>query len=94
MDAIAFLNAHPSRARLSTEWLDPSIIDEHQPFERDPTLDMFNPDNGPPFSAEFISRYRAAQLARNRRISAWAEHQLAAIHHPAHRPSNVTTTVI
>ena len=89
VDAVVFLNAHPSRARLSTEWLDPSIIDEHQPFERDPTLDMFNPDNGPPFATEFIARYRAAQLARNRRISAWAEQQLVAIRHPAHRPAGL-----
>jgi len=89
VDAIVFLNAHPSRARLSTEWLDPSIIDEHQPFERDPTLDMFNPDNGPPFATEFIARYRAAQVARNRRISAWAEQQLVSIRHPAHRPAGL-----
>ncbi|MFI5041272.1 MAG: alpha/beta hydrolase family protein [Acidimicrobiales bacterium] len=89
VDAVMFLNAHPSRARLSTEWLDPSIMDEHQPFERDPTLDMFNPDNGPPFAPEFIERYRVAQLARNRRISAWAERELAAIHDTAHQPAGL-----
>jgi len=85
VDAVVFLNAHPSRARLITEWLDPAIIDEHQPFERDPGLDMFNPANGPPFAPDFIERYRAAQLARNRSISSWAERQLAAIvgHGPA-----------
>ena len=48
----------PSRALVCAEWLDPAIIDEHQPFERDPALDMFNEENGPPFSAEFIERYR------------------------------------
>ena len=69
-DAIAMLNAHPSRSRLSAEWLDPAIVDEHQPFERDPALDMFNPENGPPYDPAFIERYRAAQLGRNRRISA------------------------
>jgi pimeloyl-ACP methyl ester carboxylesterase len=87
VDAVVMLNAHPSRARLNTEWLDPAIFDEHQPFERDPALDMFRPDNGPPFSQEFIAQYRNAQLARNRRISAWAESQLLAIRaggqHPA-----------
>ena len=34
-DAIVMFNAHPARARLCTEWLDPAIVDEHQPFERD-----------------------------------------------------------
>jgi pimeloyl-ACP methyl ester carboxylesterase len=88
-DAIVFLNAHPSRARLSTEWLDPAILDERQPFERDPALDMFNPDNGPPYPAEFVARYRDAQLARNRRISVWADRQLRSIRDPAHRPAGL-----
>jgi fermentation-respiration switch protein FrsA (DUF1100 family) len=88
-DGIAMLNAHPSRARLCTEWLDPAIVDEHQPFERDPSLDMYDPANGPPFSAEFIERYRAAQVARNRRISTWAEGQLGAIRSAGHRPAGL-----
>ena len=75
-DAIIALNAHPSRSRLSTEWLDPAIHDELRPFDRDPALDMYHPDNAPPYSAEFIARYRAAQVARNRRIAAWCEEQL------------------
>jgi len=88
-DAIAMFNAHPSRARLSAEWLDPAIVDELQPFERDPALDMYNAVNGPPFSAEFVARYRDAQLARNRRISAWAEAQLHAIVGSGHHPDGL-----
>jgi alpha-beta hydrolase superfamily lysophospholipase len=88
-DGIAMLNAHPSRARLCTEWLDPAIVDEHDPFVRDPSLDMYDPRNGPPFSAEFVERYRAAQFARNRRISAWAEEQLTTIGSPGHRPEGL-----
>src|SRR5207249_12327653 len=42
VDGLVMLNAHPSRARLSADWLDPAILDEHQPFARDPTLDMYN----------------------------------------------------
>jgi pimeloyl-ACP methyl ester carboxylesterase len=88
-DAVVMFNAHPSRARLSTEWLDPAIFDERQPFERDRALDMHEPGNGPPFSPEFIARYRAAQLARNHRISAWAQGQLHAITAAAHRPPDL-----
>jgi len=77
-DAVVMLMAHSGRARLVTEWLDPAIIDETNPFLRDPAIDMYDERNGPPYSAEFIERYRAAQVARNRRISAWAEQLLRA----------------
>jgi pimeloyl-ACP methyl ester carboxylesterase len=85
-DALVLFMAHPSRARLSMEWLDPAITDESAPFKRDPGIDAFNPRNGPPFSAGFIARYRAAQLARNRRITAWAEEQLTALTGDGHWP--------
>jgi pimeloyl-ACP methyl ester carboxylesterase len=88
-DAIVLFMAHVSRARLSMEWLDPAIIDEAVPFSRDPTLDAFNPDNGPPFSPEFVERYRTAQLARNRRITTWAEQQLAQLEHERHWPQGL-----
>lgn len=89
VDAVVLFNAHPSRARLCTEWLDPAIRDEANPFDRDPALDMFNPANTAPFSAEFIATYRAAQFARNRRISAWAEQRLAEITAPGHFPQGL-----
>jgi pimeloyl-ACP methyl ester carboxylesterase len=86
VDAVVLFNAHPSRARLSTEWLDPAIADERQPFERDPALDMFDTRNGPPFDADFVLRYREAQRERNRRISRWAEGQLRVITAAGHVP--------
>jgi pimeloyl-ACP methyl ester carboxylesterase len=88
-DAIAMFNAHPSRARIMSEWLDPAIVDELRPFERDPSLDMYDPANGPPYAPEFVERYRAAQLARNRRISAWAEEQLQVLTAPGHFPEGL-----
>lgn len=69
-DAIAFQAAHLSRARTLTEWMDASVRDELDPDDRDPELDIYNPANGPPYSADFVERYRAAQIARNRRITA------------------------
>src|ERR1700742_4338906 len=88
-DALVLFMAHPSRARLSMEWLDPAITDESAPFTRDADLDAFNPRNGPPFSAEFIARYRAAQLGRNRRITAWAQERLAVLTGGGHWPSGL-----
>ncbi|WP_272800659.1 hypothetical protein [Sphingobium sp. AntQ-1] len=70
------LAAHPGRAVVFTEWLDPSVTDENDPLSCDPELDMFNPKHGPPYSDEFIGRYRAAQVARNERITLWAESEL------------------
>ena len=76
-DAAIFLNAHPSRALLRTEWLDPAIADESAPFVRTPELDMFNPANGPAYSSAFVAEYRAAQVARAERITAWVLTRLA-----------------
>ncbi len=71
-DLFVSTNAHPGRPEVLTDWFDPSVTDEADPTSVDPSLDMYNPDNGPPYSAEFIERYRAAQVARNHRITAWA----------------------
>src|SRR3546814_14611431 len=73
--------AHVSRATTLTESLDASIIDESDPDQRDRELDLYDPrnPNQPPYSAAFLARYRAAQVARNRRITAWVKDKLAAL---------------
>lgn len=80
-DGILLLAAHISRSVTMTEWLDPSIADETRPFERDAELNIYDPacPNQPPYDAAFVTRFRAAQIARNRRITAWAKDQLAAL---------------
>lgn len=70
------LCAHPGRPEVHTAWIDPSVTDETDLLSVDPSLDMFNPDNGPPYSTEFIEHYRAAQVARNERITAWAKEEI------------------
>ncbi len=79
VDGLVMFMAHPSRAVLSSEWIDPAISDEHKPFDRDPALDMYDPRNRPPYSPAFVAAYRAAQVERNRRISRWCEAQLEAL---------------
>lgn len=71
-DLYISLQAHLGRPEVLTSWIDPSVTDELDPLSVDPALDMYNPDNGPPYSADFIDRYRAAQIARNQRITDWA----------------------
>jgi len=80
-DALLMLAAHVSRHRIFTEWLDPSIHDESMPHVRDPELNLYDPSNPnqPPYSTEFLEAFSAAQVARNRRITAWVKAQLAEI---------------
>jgi hypothetical protein len=75
-DLYVSLNAHQGRPEVLTSWLDASVVDEWDPVATDRALDPFNPDNGPPYTAEFIARYRAAQQARNQRITDWAKAEL------------------
>ncbi|KAL6404497.1 hypothetical protein AUP68_13890 [Ilyonectria robusta] len=75
-DGFVILNSHPGRADVMTTWLDPSVVDDNDPTNTDPSLDMYNPVNGPPYSPEFQARYRAAQIQRNHRITRWAKDEL------------------
>jgi dienelactone hydrolase len=78
-DAIIFQAAHISRAQLLLDIIDPSVRDELNPDDRDPELDIYDPanPNQPPYSADFISRYRAAQLTRMQKITATVKDTLA-----------------
>jgi pimeloyl-ACP methyl ester carboxylesterase len=78
-DLYVSLNAHKGRPEVLTDWMDASVVDEFDPTRTDPALDPFNPKNGPPYSAEFIVRYRAAQRSRNQRITDWAKAELARV---------------
>lgn len=70
-DYYVSLNAHAGRPEVLTDWIDPAVTDEREPTSTDWALSMFNPDNGPPYSDDFVRRYRAAQVARNDRITDW-----------------------
>lgn len=76
-DLYISLCAHLGRPEVLTDWFDPSITDETDPTSIDPGLNMYDPNNGPPYSPEFIDHYRAAQVARNHRITAWCHAELA-----------------
>jgi pimeloyl-ACP methyl ester carboxylesterase len=68
--------AHLSRAVVLRDFIDPSVIDEENPDRRDESLDLYHPSNKPPYSKAFLERFRAAQLARIRRRTAWVKEML------------------
>jgi alpha-beta hydrolase superfamily lysophospholipase len=79
-DAVMQLAAHVSRATTLTEWLDASIEDETDPTRRRRELDLYAEDGPrPPYDADFLAAYREAQLARNRRITAFVRERLDAL---------------
>jgi pimeloyl-ACP methyl ester carboxylesterase len=79
-DGVMLLAAHISRSVTLTEWLDPSVLDEDFPYDREPTLNLYHPAcTRPPYDEAFVARYRAAQIARNRRITARVRAQLGAL---------------
>jgi pimeloyl-ACP methyl ester carboxylesterase len=80
-DGIFLVAAHLSRAVTLTEWIDPSIRDEDNPATRDPELDLYASGTAhrPPYDPAFVARYREAQVARNRRITAWVRERLASL---------------
>ncbi|MGE4430329.1 MAG: alpha/beta hydrolase family protein [Sphingobium sp.] len=71
-DAFIWQAAHLSRADVLADFIDPSVLDENDPTLRDPELDLYDPrnPNQPPYSADYLAHFRAAQLARMRRRTA------------------------
>lgn len=78
-DAVLQLAAHVSRAITLTEWLDPAVADERDPEKRIRELDLYDPKapNQPPYPADFVETFRAAQIARSARIDAFVHDKLA-----------------
>jgi pimeloyl-ACP methyl ester carboxylesterase len=76
-NGIALTAAHLGRSRLLQTWIDPAVTDESDLLATDPSLDMFDPANGPPYSSEFMQRYRRAQSERLQRLEQWARAKLS-----------------
>lgn len=75
-DAFIWQAAHLSRAVVLRDFIDPSMIDELDPDNLDESLNLYNPEIKPPYTQEFLERFRAAQLARIRRRTAWVKDML------------------
>lgn len=87
-DAVVLCAAHAGRSRLLAEWIDPSVTDEHDAVATDLLLDCYEHANGPPFSHDFLARFRAAQIARRDRIETWCRDRLAELRKRPDGPQN------
>ncbi|MEE3328705.1 MAG: hypothetical protein VX252_15305 [Myxococcota bacterium] len=74
-DALVLISAHKGQGMVMNECIDPAVVDESDPDESDETLDMYRAANGfleapnwSSYSADFVEHYRAAQLARVKRL--------------------------
>jgi len=79
-DAVMLIAAHPSRHQVLCDCIDPSILDGDD-GARDPELDLYDASNPnqPPYDDEFLARFRGAQAARMRRITADVRQRLQAL---------------
>jgi pimeloyl-ACP methyl ester carboxylesterase len=75
-DLYVSLNAHGGRPEVLTAWWDPSVVDEADPLSVDPDLDLFAEGREAPFDRDWVARYRDAQAARNRKVTAWVHEEL------------------
>jgi pimeloyl-ACP methyl ester carboxylesterase len=87
-DGIVLFGAHEGRSLLFEKWIDPSLPDERDPDTADAEIDMFNPENGPAYSAEFLARYRARQIERRDRIEHWVDERLKRLASEPGRPQD------
>ena len=78
-DLVVFIAAHIGRAKILSEWIDPSVLDENNPDNRDAWLDIYNPENSnqPPYDPVWVEKFRTAQRARIHRITTCVEGTLA-----------------
>ena len=90
-DAMIYIAAHKGEGLIMNEIIDPAVIDENNPHLTDAALDMYDEANGfrtpvaldgsdaqwSRFDAGFVTRFRAAQLARVARLDSIARALIA-----------------
>lgn len=83
-DGLILVSSHLGQGELLAKGLDPSVVNEADPFSAEASLDPFSAANGfrpapesSTYSADFVARYRVAQAERVARIDERARRLLA-----------------
>ena len=90
-DGMVYISTHKGEGMIMNEIIDPSVVDEAQPHLTDPSLDMYDEGNGfktpskidgsdaqwTRYDDAFVKAFRAAQIARIKRIDAIARAMIA-----------------
>ena len=79
-DGVILVSTHLGQGKLLMNAIDPSVTDENDALAVDESISAFSPKNGfkrPPesssYAADFLARYRAAQVERVKRIDTHAK---------------------
>lgn len=79
-NGVILVSTHLGQGKLLMNAIDPSVTDENDALAVDESFSAFSPKNGfkrPPesssYAADFLARYRAAQIERVKRIDAQAK---------------------
>jgi len=86
-DGLILLSPHPGQGKLLMAGVDASVVDENDPMVTDASLDPFSFENGfdvdtgqAHYDANFLKRYRLAQIERVRRIDLRAKEMISKKH--------------
>ena len=83
-DGIVLIGGHLGEGACLLKWIDPSVVDESDPFTADPALDMYDVRNGfrelptaSHYDPDFLAKFRSAQRERVARLDEIARRHLA-----------------
>jgi hypothetical protein len=81
---LVMIGAHVGEGASLLKWIDPSVVDEDDPYSINRDLDMYDERNGyrePPeparYQRDFLTRFRAAQRDRVEQLDAMARTRIA-----------------